>query len=66
MSSKHDSSLGQISLCYPGVLPIMVYTGAPTGRGTFFRPQVYKRVRILLVEVYKGLGKSVIRVCERA
>ena len=27
---------------------------------------VYERVGILLVEVYKRVGKSVIRVCEKA
>ena len=35
-------------------------------RGTFFRPQVYERVGISLVEVHRRLGKSVISVCERA
>ena len=43
-----------------------LYGEAPTGRGTFFRPQVYKRVVILLIEVCERLGKSVIWVCERA
>ena len=35
-------------------------------RDVFFRLQVYERVEILLVEVYKRVGKSVIWVCERA
>jgi len=43
-----------------------LYRGAPPERGTFFRLQVYKRVRILLVEVYERVGESVIWVCERA
>ena len=34
-------------------------------RVIFFRLQVYDRVGILLVELYKRVGKSVIRVCER-
>ena len=38
---------------------------APEG-GIFFRLQVYERVVILLVEVYKRVGKSVIWACERA
>ena len=33
---------------------------APPERGTFFRFQVYKRVGISQVEVYKRVGKSVI------
>ena len=33
-------------------------------RGTFFRLQVYQRVGILLVEVLKKVGKSVIVVFE--
>ena len=37
MSSKHDSSLGQISLCYTGVLPIMVYTGGSDQKGYLFQ-----------------------------
>ena len=43
-----------------------LYGEAPPERGTFFRPQVYKRVGILLVEVYGRVGKSVILVCEKA
>ena len=31
-------------------------------RGVFFRPQVYERVGISLVEVYERVGKSVISV----
>ena len=34
-------------------------------RGTFSRLQVCERVGILLVEVYRRVGKSVIWVCER-
>ena len=33
---------------------------APPERGTFFRFQVYERVGISQVEVYKRVGKSVI------
>ena len=43
-----------------------LYRGAQPGRGTFFRLQVYEREGILLVEVDKRAGKSVISVCERA
>ena len=40
-----------------GVLPITCpYGEAPPERGTFFRLQVYKRVGIVLVEVYKRVG----------
>ena len=35
-------------------------------RGIFFRLLVNERVGILLAEVYKRVGKSVIWVCERA
>ena len=37
-----------------------LYGKAPPERGIFFRPQVYERVGISLVEVYKRVGKSVI------
>ena len=37
-----------------------LYGEAPPEKGTFFRLQVYERVRILLVEVYERVGKSVI------
>ena len=37
-----------------------LYGEAPPERGTFFRLQVYKRVGILQVEVYKRVAKSVI------
>ena len=43
-----------------------LYGEAPPERGIFFRLQVYERVEILLVEVYKRVGKSVIWLCERA
>ena len=42
-----------------------LYGEAPQERGKFFRLQVYERVRILLVEVHKRVGTSVIWVCER-
>ena len=42
-----------------------LYREAPPERGTFFRLQVYERVGILLVELYKRIGKSVILVCKR-
>ena len=45
-----------------GVLHTMpyrdIYGEAPPERGIFFRLQVYERVGILLVEVYKRAGKS--------
>ena len=37
-----------------------IYGEALPERGTFFRLQVYKRVGISQVEVYKGVGKSVV------
>ena len=37
-----------------------LYGEAPPERGTFFRLQVYKRVGISQVEVYKRVAKSVI------
>ena len=40
-----------------------LYGEAPPKRGTFFRLQV-ERVGILLVEVYKRVGKYVILVCK--
>ena len=43
-----------------------LYGEAPLKRGIYFRLQVYERVAILLVEVYKRVGKSVIWVCESA
>ena len=43
-----------------------LYGEAPPERGTFFRPQVFERVGILLDEVYERVGKSVIWVCKRA
>ena len=39
---------------------------APPERGTFIRLQVYERVEILLVDLFKRGGKSFILVCERA
>ena len=41
------------------------YGEALLEKGTFFRLEVYKRVRISLVEVYDWVGKSVIATCER-
>ena len=46
-------------MAYKGRLP-------PPERGTFFSLQVYESVGILLVEVYKRTGKSVISVCKKA
>ena len=43
-----------------------LYGGTPLERDIFFRPQVYERIGILLVEVCKRVGKSVAWVCERA
>ena len=43
-----------------------LYGEASPERGIFFRLQVYEKVGISLVEVYKSVGKSVIWVCERA
>ena len=44
----------------------VLYGEGPPERGTFFRLQVYERVGILLVKVYKRAGKSVIWVSETA
>ena len=38
-----------------------LYGEAPPVKGTFFRLQEYKRVEILIVEVYERAGKSVIK-----
>ena len=43
-----------------------VYGEALPERFTFFRVQIYERVAISLVEVYKRLGKLVISVCKNA
>ena len=43
-----------------------LYGEAPPERDIFFRLQVCERVGILLAQVYKRVGKSVIWVCERA
>ena len=44
----------------------VLYGEAPPERRTFFRLQVYERVGILLVEIFKRVGKSVIWVGEMA
>ena len=50
-----------------GVTPYHgLYEEAPPERGTFFWLQVYERAGILLVEVYKMVGKSLISVCKKA
>ena len=50
----------------PGDTPYNgLYGEAPPERVIFFRLQVYERGGILLVEVYKRVGKSIIWVCER-
>ena len=51
-----------------GVLLMMAYTVRlrPKGLPSFFRLQVYERVGISLLEVYKKAGKSVIWVCIKA
>ena len=56
-----NSGVGGGGTTYDGL-----YREAPPERGIFFRLQVYERVGILLVEVYKRVGKSVIWVCEGA
>ena len=43
-----------------------LYREALLERGTFFRLQVYERVGILLVVLYKRVDKSIIWVCTRA
>ena len=43
-----------------------LYGEGPPKRGTFSGVTAYERVGILLVEVYKRLGKYVIWICERA
>ena len=61
-----DTSLGFISHLVGclgsrrGTLNNGLYGRAPPERGTFFRLQVYRRVGILLVEVYERVQKSVI------
>ena len=43
-----------------------VYGEALTERGTFFRVQIYEKVTISLVELYKRAGKLVNWVCKNA
>ena len=44
-----------------GVPPKMAnHREAPFEKGTFFKPQVYERVDISLIEEYERVGKSVI------
>ena len=63
-------SVGQGSIKKRGGTPYNgLYGEAPPERGTFFRPQVYERVVISLIEVYERVGrvgKSVILVCKKA
>ena len=67
-----DRSLAFISLSWldtymsalgGGTLYNGLYGEAPPERGIFFRLQLYEREGILLTEVYKRVGKSVIWVC---
>ena len=58
--SRQDTNLSRGSP-YNGL-----YREAPPVRGTFFRLQVYERVRISLVEVHQRQGKSVISCCKKA
>ena len=49
------------------VLPVRSYTGKPHPKGVLFSGFRYnERVGILLTEVFKRVGKSVIWVCEMA
>ena len=60
-------SVGQDPLKKPGGTSYNgLYGEAPPERGTFFKPQVYERVGISLVEVYGKVGKYVILVCKKA
>ena len=63
-------SVGPGSIKNPGGTPYNgLYGEALPERGTFFRPQVYERVVISLIEVYERVGrvgKSVILVCKKA
>ena len=46
-----------------------MYEGSGGGGGVgsaFFRLQVHERLEISLVEVYEGVGKTVISVCQKA
>ena len=44
-----------------------LYREAQPKRDTFFRPQVYERIGISLIEVYiyERVGKSIISVCTK-
>ena len=63
-------SVGQGSIKKPGGTSYNgLYGEALPERGTFFRPQVYERVVISLIEVYERVGrvgKSVILVGKKA
>ena len=68
-----NSSKSEQQLCYALKRPRGVgtpyeglYGETPPERGTFIRLEVYDRVGILLVEIYKRVEKFVIWVCERA
>ena len=66
-TSSADETEYKLSLGGGGGTPFRVLYGeALSERGTFFRLQVYERVGILLVEVFKRVEKSVIWVCEMA
>lgn len=41
------------------IIALLLREALPERRGTFFRPQVYKRVGISLAEVYHRVRKSV-------
>ena len=58
ITKKYLHVPGGYSLWWP------IRGGSPE-RGTFFRLQIYERVRIPWVEVYERIGKPVIAVCER-
>ena len=62
---KSDNSFVMRLYIPPGGGGVTPYNGlygeAPPERGTFFRLQVFKRVGISQAEVYKRVGKSVIR-----
>ena len=53
--------LGEGGTPYDGL-----YREAPLDTGNFFRLQVYIRLGISPVEVYRKAGKSLIWVCKRA
>ena len=60
MTDSNAVGVGVACTPYSGL-----YEEAQPERGTIFRLQVYERLGILVVEVYEGVGNSVILVSKK-